>query len=213
MMTKPNTIATIPIGLEQLGRRAYEPVWRSMQEYTEKREPNWPDLIWSVEHDPVYTLGLNGDPRHRLQQSAIPMIQVDRGGQITYHGPGQLVLYFLFDLKRRQIGIKSMVHLLEEAVIRYLNQYDIDGHRIDNAPGVYVKNQKIAALGLRIKRKGCYHGLSLNVDMDLTPFSAINPCGHEHLQVTQLKALGGPGHLDQVSEEMNQILLSLFNQN
>lgn len=176
--------------VRHLGRQAYEPVWRAMQAFTDARDSHTPDEIWIVEHDPIYTLGLNGKREHVLNPGDIPVLQCDRGGQVTYHGPGQLVVYFLLDLRRRNLGVKHLVQLLEQAVIDTLAQYDIHAERKANAPGVYVDGDKIAALGLRI-RKGCsYHGLSLNVDMELEPFNRINPCGYEGLKTAQLKDLG-----------------------
>lgn len=173
-----------------------------MQAFTDSRDTSTPDEIWVVEHPPVYTLGLNGKREHILNVTDIPIVKCDRGGQVTYHGPGQLVVYFLLDLRRRNLGVKTLVHLLEQAVIDLLNQYNISAQRKDKAPGVYVNGEKIAALGLRV-RKGCsYHGLSLNVDMNLTPFSHINPCGYEGLITTQLKALGINIKINQITEEL-----------
>ena len=167
----------------------YEPVWQQMSDYTQNRKPESPDQVWYLQHYPVYTLGLNGKHEHVLNRNDIPLVQVDRGGQVTYHGPGQLVVYFMIDMKRKQLGIKQMVRLMEQAVIDYLNELGITAERKDGAPGIYISGAKIAALGLRVK-KGCtYHGLSLNVDMDLTPFSGINPCGYQDMPVTQIKDL------------------------
>jgi len=161
-----------------------------MREFTETRDAETADEIWLVEHPPVYTLGRNGDPAHILASTDIPVVESDRGGQVTYHGPGQLVAYILFDLNRLGIGVRSLVTGLENAVIATLSQYGIKAEARRDAPGVYVSAKKIASLGLRI-RKGCsYHGLSLNVDMDLSPFAAINPCGYAGLEVTRLADLG-----------------------
>ena len=178
--------------LKQLGQRDYLDIWAAMRECTEARSPESVDELWLVEHPPVFTLGRNGDPVHILNPSNIPLVESDRGGQVTYHGPGQLVAYTLFDLNRLGIGIRSLVSGLENAVINTLAQYGIKAEARRDAPGVYVDGKKIASLGLRI-RKGCsYHGLSLNVDMDLSPFSSINPCGYPGLEVTQLLDLGVP---------------------
>ncbi len=176
--------------LKSLGQRDYRETWAAMREFTETRGADTADEIWLVEHPPVYTLGRNGDPAHILNAANIPVVESDRGGQVTYHGPGQLVAYTLFDLSRLGIGVRSLVTGLENAVIGTLSQYGIKAEARRDAPGVYVEGKKIASLGLRI-RKGCsYHGLSLNVDMDLGPFSAINPCGYPGLEVTRLVDLG-----------------------
>lgn len=191
-----------PPTVRHLGRREYTTVWHDMQTFTDKRNASTPDEIWVVEHQPVYTLGLNGKHEHILNAAGIPIVQCDRGGQVTYHGPGQIVVYFLLDLRRRNMGVKTLVHILEQAVIDLLDQYEIPAQRKDKAPGVYVNGEKVSALGLRV-RKGCsYHGLSLNVDMDLAPFSHINPCGYEGLTTTQLKALGVNATIKQVTEAL-----------
>lgn len=161
-----------------------------MQDFTARRGPDTPDEIWLLEHPPVFTLGLAGKREHILQVTDIPIIPIDRGGQVTYHGPGQIVVYLLLDLKRRGYGVRELVNRMEQAVIDLLADYGIEGQRRDKAPGVYVEGKKIAALGLRIKRGMSYHGLAFNVDMDLAPFSHINPCGYEGLEVTQLRELG-----------------------
>lgn len=175
----------------ELGLCEYQPVWDEMRDYTLQRGSDNPDEIWYLQHQPVYTLGLNGKAHHLLQSSDIPVINVDRGGQITYHGPGQLVAYTLLDLNRLEIGVKDLVNLIEQAVINYLSDYEIVAERRAGAPGIYVSGAKIAALGLRLKKGRCYHGLSLNVEMDLSPFTHINPCGYEGMQVTQLADLLG----------------------
>nr|WP_197721894.1 lipoyl(octanoyl) transferase LipB [Sulfuritortus calidifontis] len=173
-----------------LGRVAYEPTWRRMQAFTAGRGPDTVDEIWFVEHPPVFTLGQAGRREHLLRDIGIPVVPIDRGGQVTYHGPGQLVVYLLIDLKRRGIGVKELVRRMEQAIIDLLAEYGIRAQRKAGAPGVYVNDAKIAALGLRIKNGCSYHGLALNLDMDLTPFSAINPCGYEGMAVTQLRDLG-----------------------
>lgn len=172
-----------------LGLREYEPVWHDMQRFTQDRTPDTPDEIWLLEHPPVFTLGLNGKQEHVLSPGDIPIIQCDRGGQVTYHGPGQLIAYLLLDLKRRNLGIKKLVYKMEQAIIDLLNESGIQGSRRDNAPGIYVDGAKIAALGLRVRRGCSFHGLSLNVDMDLEPFTRINPCGFPNLAASQLSDL------------------------
>jgi lipoyl(octanoyl) transferase len=168
----------------------YTRSWQEMQAFTEARTATTTDEVWLLEHPPVYTLGRNGKEEHLLDTGNIPVIRSDRGGQVTYHGPGQLVVYPLLDLKRRQLGVQSLVNRLEQAVIELLAEHSISAQRKNKAPGVYVDDRKIAALGLRV-RKGCsFHGLSLNVNMDLSPFEHINPCGYQGLQVTQLADLG-----------------------
>ncbi len=174
---------------QHLGRTDYEPVWQAMKQFTEQRQQETLDEIWLTEHNPVYTQGLNGRSEHVLNTGSIPVVKVDRGGQVTYHGPGQLIVYFMLDLNRLGIGIRSLVMSLEQAVINLLQDYAIDAHARRDAPGVYVGEAKIAALGLRVRKGCCYHGLSLNLDMDLTPFSGIDPCGYKGLPVVQLADL------------------------
>ena len=175
-----------PVKIKHLGFSEYEPVWRAMQEFTDSRDKDTTDEIWTVEHPPVFTQGQAGKAEHILAAGDIPVIQVDRGGQVTYHGPGQIVIYPLIDLKRHKMGIKALVHGIEEAIIQTLSQYDVYAQRRENAPGVYVEGKKVASLGLRV-RKGCtFHGLAFNIRMDLEPFSRINPCGFLGLEVVQL---------------------------
>ena len=176
--------------VKDLGRVEYLPTWQAMQVFTAQRGAETPDEIWLVEHAPVYTVGLNGKPEHLLQPTAIPVIKIDRGGQITYHGPGQIVAYVLVDLKRRGYGVRELVSRMERAVVTLLDEYGVAAESRRDAPGVYVNGAKIAALGLRIKHGCSYHGLSLNVDMDLSPFLAINPCGYPGMAVTQTTSLG-----------------------
>jgi lipoyl(octanoyl) transferase len=178
---------------KRLGRTDYTRTWRAMQAFTDARTPDTEDEIWLTEHAPVYTLGLAGRPEHMLRANAIPVLRVDRGGQVTYHGPGQLVVYLLIDLKRLRLGVRALVEALESAVIKLLDSYGIDAYSRRDAPGVYVKRDgreaKVAALGLKV-RNGCtYHGLALNLDMDLAPFDDIDPCGYRGLAVTQLRDL------------------------
>ena len=184
------------------GLADYDTTWREMQAFTDTRTAGSPDELWLLQHPPVFTLGRNGKTKHLLQYTgSIPVIHVDRGGQVTYHGPGQLVAYPLLDLKRRRLGIQSLVRILEQSVIDLLADYSIHAGRRDKAPGVYVDGRKIAALGLRVRRGCCYHGLSLNVDMDMTPFSMINPCGFADLEVTQLVELGIDVPLDTLAAQ------------
>ena len=178
------------INILQLGLQDYLSCWQKMQGYTLTRDEHSADEIWIVEHPPVFTQGLNGQPEHLLQVSDIPVVNTDRGGQITYHAPGQLVVYTLIDIKRKQLGVRQLVTLLEKAMTETLGQYGLQAVAKAEAPGVYIRDKKIGSVGLRIK-KGCsYHGLSLNNSMDLSPFSNINPCGYQGLQVTKLADLG-----------------------
>ena len=176
--------------IRELGVREYEPVWRRMQAFTEDRGQETPDECWLVQHPAVFTLGLNGKAEHLLDPHEIPVIAVDRGGQVTYHGPGQLVMYLLLDLNRLGIGVRELVRKIEAAIIDLLASHGVPAQGREDAPGVYVEDRKIAALGLRIKRGRSYHGLSLNVDMDLEPFQYINPCGYPGMAVTQMKDFG-----------------------
>ena len=173
--------------VRELGRRDYVPVWQAMRTFTDKRQEDTRDELWLVEHPPVFTVGLNGKPEHLLDPGDIPVVQVDRGGQVTYHGPGQIVAYALLDLRRLGLGPRQLVTALEESVIGLLAEHGINATGRREAPGVYVNGAKVAALGLRIRRGCCYHGLSLNVAMDLEPFSRINPCGYPGLKVSQLR--------------------------
>lgn len=170
-----------------------------MQEFTATRTVSTTDELWVVEHPPVYTQGMNGKPEHLLDLGDIPLVQTDRGGQVTYHGPGQIVVYVLIDLRRRGWGVRQLVGLLEQAAIDLLTGYGITAHTRRDAPGVYVQGKKIAALGLRVRHGCSYHGLSLNVAMDLAPFQRINPCGYAGLEVTQLCDVAGPDNLAHVS--------------
>ncbi len=176
--------------VKYLGRVPYEPTWRAMQDFTAARDEFTADQLWVLEHPPVFTLGQAGKREHLLQATDIPVVPIDRGGQITYHGPGQVVIYVLVDLKRRGYGVKALVSRMEQAVIDLLAQSGVNAERKPGAPGVYVGGAKIAALGLRIKQGRSYHGLALNVDMDLSPFALINPCGYPGMAVTQTRDLG-----------------------
>ena len=174
--------------VRHLGLMDYEPVWRAMQRFTDQRDENTPDELWLVEHPPVFTQGQAGRAEHLLAPGDIPVIQVDRGGQVTYHGPGQIVAYPLIDISRSKIGVRALVKGIEQAVIDVLKSYGVDAQLLEGAPGVYVDGVKIASLGLRIRRGKSFHGLSFNINMDLEPFQRINPCGFEGLQVTNLSA-------------------------
>jgi len=176
--------------VRRLGRVEYEPTWRAMQAFTAQRLPDTPDELWLLEHPPVYTQGQAGKPEHLIAATPIPVVPIDRGGQITYHGPGQAVVYVLVDLRRRGYGIRELVTRMEQAVIDVLATQGVTAARQSGAPGVYVNGAKIAALGLRVKHGCTYHGLALNVDMDLSPFAAINPCGYPGMAVTDCRALG-----------------------
>ena len=177
----------LPLVIRHLGRYAYEPVWRAMQRFTDNRDENTPDELWVVEHDPVFTQGQAGKAEHLLFPGDIPVVKVDRGGQVTYHGPGQMVIYVMLDLRRRKTGVRELVTHIENAIIGALARHDIEAAAKPDAPGVYVEGKKIASLGLRV-RKGCsFHGLSLNVDMDLEPFRRINPCGYAGLEMIQCR--------------------------
>ncbi|MGD8515155.1 MAG: lipoyl(octanoyl) transferase LipB [Granulosicoccaceae bacterium] len=187
--------------LRQLGLRDYLPVYEAMQRVTAARTPDSPDELWLVEHPPVFTQGRNGKAEHLLDPGQIPVIEIDRGGQVTYHGPGQLVVYALLDLPRRKAGVRELVTALEQSVIELLAGYGIQAEARSDAPGVYVDGAKIASLGLRVKRGRSYHGLSLNVDMDLAPFSRINPCGYQGLAVTKLRDLGIDTPYEQIAAQ------------
>jgi lipoyl(octanoyl) transferase len=189
------------IVVRELGLCEYLPTWERMKVYTGNRGVDSPDEIWLLQHTPVFTQGQSCSDVP-VGHEHIPVVHSDRGGQITFHGPGQLIVYLLIDLRRRKIGIKSMVHLLEQCVIDHLANASIAGERRADAPGVYVGGKKIAALGLRVRRGACYHGLSFNIDMDLSPFSSIEPCGYQDLEVTQLKDLGVSAPLEQVQEDL-----------
>src|SRR5512146_212681 len=195
------------IHIKSLGMVDYEPTWRAMQHFTAERTADTLDEIWLVQHPPVYTQGQAGKPEHLLNPTDIPVVKIDRGGQITYHGPGQIVAYMLLDLHRWKINVRELVRLMEQAVIDLLAEYGVTAHGREDAPGVYVGDAKIASLGLKIK-KGCsYHGLAFNVDMDLSPFDNINPCGYEGLRVTQCIELGMTVQLEELQAELTQNLV------
>ncbi len=193
--------------VRSLGHVPYQSTWDSMRRFNKSRTPDTSDEIWILEHPPIYTLGLNNKSAPP-ENSAIDIIQTDRGGQITYHGPGQLILYVLLDLERLGIGIKQLVQILEESVLQLLQAQGKKGHRKSDAPGVYVNEQKVAALGLRVRGQGSYHGLSLNIDMDLSPFADIDPCGYKGLEVTDLSSLG----IKITPTEVAQLLLGFLSE-
>ena len=178
-----------------------------MSRFTDCRDSATTDEIWFLQHLPVYTLGLNGHRQHIINPGDIPVIETDRGGQVTYHGPGQLMVYLLVDIKRKSISVKDYVHRLEQSVIDMLEVYDVVGHRREGAPGVYINNKKISALGIRIRRGCSYHGLSINVDMDLTPYNGIHPCGYSDLEVTQMHEHGIEKNLAQIKNALIPCLL------
>ncbi len=197
----------MPAKVRHLGEVDYQKTWQKMQDFTNARQPHTVDEFWFLQHPPVYTLGKNGKLEHVLNPANIPVINSDRGGQVTYHGPGQIVVYTMLDLKRLNIGVRQLVTILEQTVIDLLATYGVNSNARRDAPGVYVNNAKIAALGLRV-RKGCsFHGLALNVDMDLEPFSRINPCGYKNLEVTQLKNLLADIEINHVVNTLQQYLL------
>jgi lipoyl(octanoyl) transferase len=188
--------------VRELGHQVYEPVWRAMQEFTNTRDENTPDEIWFCEHERVFTLGLNTKPEHLLAPGDIPVIQIDRGGQVTYHGPGQLMVYPLIDLRRAGLGVRDLVTALEQSVVDLASEYGVAAASRPDAPGVYVDGAKLASVGLRIRRGSSFHGMALNVDMDLEPFSRINPCGFENLQLTDIRQLGGDTDLAIVRDKL-----------
>lgn len=190
--------------IRHLGLQPYAPIWQQMQTFTDQRQADTPDEIWLLQHLPVFTQGQAGKSEHLLNPGDIPVVQSDRGGQITYHGPGQLVVYLLLDLRRRKLGVREVVTLMENAIIQLLAELDIPAEARADAPGVYVKDCKIASLGLRVRRGCSFHGLALNVDMDLEPFLRINPCGYAGMQMTQVSH-----HVSGV--EMNLLQTALLN--
>lgn len=188
--------------VRSLGRRDYEPLWRSMQQLTDARTATTADEIWFTEHPPVYTLGLNASRDHLLSPGDIPVVQIDRGGQVTYHGPGQLMIYPLLDIRRAGIGVRPLVTALEKAAVRLAADHGIEARCRADAPGVYVDGKKLASVGLRIRRGASYHGMALNVDADLAPFAGINPCGFQGLEVTSLAKLGITAAAAEIEEHL-----------
>ncbi|MCQ9070132.1 lipoyl(octanoyl) transferase LipB [Vibrio sp. 1557] len=196
--------------VKRLGRQDYEPVWKAMHEFTDQRTEETRDEVWLVEHNPVFTQGQAGKAEHLINTGDIPVVQSDRGGQVTYHGPGQLVAYFLINLRRKKLGVRDLVTTIENLVINTLKAYNIDSAARPDAPGVYVAGKKICSLGLRI-RKGCsFHGLALNVNMDLTPFLRINPCGYEGMEMVQVSQFGGPDNVEAVEKQLIKELVTLL---
>lgn len=196
--------------VRKLGRKDYLPVWQAMHDFTDSRTDGTTDEVWLVEHNPVFTQGQAGKEEHLLNPGDIPVVQSDRGGQVTYHGPGQLVAYFLINLRRKKLGVRDLVTHIENLVIQTLGAYNIDSAARADAPGVYVDNQKICSLGLRI-RKGCsFHGLALNINMDLSPFQRINPCGYAGMKMIQVSQLGGPDNMANVEDELIKQLVNIL---
>ncbi len=191
-----------------LGQQDYQACWDAMRQFTQTRNEFTPDEIWLCEHNPVFTQGQNGKPEHLLDPGNIPVIQVDRGGQITYHGPGQLMAYTLVDLRRKKLNVREMVNVLENAVIQLLSDYQITAHAKREAPGVYVENKKICSVGLRIRRGAAYHGLALNVRMDLEPFLRINPCGYTQLEMTQIADFQPEIEIKAIEDKLIDYLIS-----
>jgi lipoyl(octanoyl) transferase len=195
------------IAIRNLGLQTYEPVWRAMQKFTDTRDENSRDEIWFCQHQPVFTLGLNTAPEHLLATGDIPVVQIDRGGQVTYHGPGQLMIYPLIDIRRADIGVRDLVTALEQSVVDLAAEFGILAASRCDAPGVYVDDAKLASIGLRIRRGASFHGMALNVDVDLEPFSRINPCGFQNLEVTDLNRLDAERDLDVVRDRLLPHLL------
>jgi lipoyl(octanoyl) transferase len=193
--------------VRELGLQTYEPVWRAMQAFTDERTPTTPDEIWFTQHRPVFTLGINTAPEHLLAPGDIPVIQIDRGGQVTYHGPGQLMIYPLIDLRRAGLGVRELVTALEQSVVDLAAEFGIEAASRCDAPGVYVEGVKLASVGLRIRRGSSFHGMALNVDVDLEPFSRINPCGFKGLELTDLARLGAEQDLGIVRDRLLPHLL------
>jgi lipoyl(octanoyl) transferase len=189
-----------PLKIRRLGRQPYAPAWQAMSAFTDNRTAETVDEIWLLEHDPVFTLGQAGKMEHVLAPGEIPVVPVDRGGQVTYHGPGQIVAYPLIDLRRAGVGVRELVCRIEQAIIDTLAHWNIEAVRREGAPGVYVADAKVAALGLRVRRGCSFHGLAFNVNMNLEPFHRINPCGYKDLAVTQVLDLGGPSRLSDVED-------------
>lgn len=193
--------------IRRLGRVEYEPTWRDMQRFTNERDATTPDEIWFLEHPPVFTLGMNASLAHVLAPGDIPVIQIDRGGQVTYHGPGQLVVYPLIDLRRAKLGVRTIITALEQSVISLAREFGVTAETWQGAPGIYVGEKKLGSVGLRIRRHSSYHGLALNVNLDLEPFQRINACGFQNLQMTQLRELGGPTSVDRAADALEPHLL------
>ncbi len=196
--------------VRELGMQPYVPVWQAMQKFTDERQADTPDELWLLQHEPVFTQGQAGKAEHLLFPGQIPVVQVDRGGQVTYHGPGQLVGYLLFDIGRRGIGSRELVSRIEQALVALLADYGVTAQARADAPGVYVGDAKIASLGLRIRKGRSFHGLSLNIDMDLEPFGRINPCGYQGLAMTQLTQFAPAVGVDEVAQRLQQRLAAVM---
>lgn len=209
-MTDSLLPTTRPIIFRHLGQRDYERVWHAMQAYTDNRHAQSNDEIWFVEHTPVFTQGQAGKDEHMLFAGDIPVVKVDRGGQVTYHGPGQLVAYFLLDIKRLKIGVRELVTRIEKCLVELLNEYNIEAYPKADAPGVYVNEKKIASLGLRIRRGCSFHGLALNVNMDLSPFKQINPCGYAGLEMVQVSDYCEVSQVEKAAQDLMPIITKLL---
>ena len=197
--------------VRQLGKQSYHPIWQAMQDFTDNRDTSVADEIWLVEHLPVFTQGQAGKEEHLLAPGDIPVVKVDRGGQVTYHGPGQQTMYVLLNIKRRKLGVRNLVTALENSVVNTLQDYSIDAYPKADAPGVYVDHKKVCSVGLRI-RKGCsFHGLALNVNMDLSPFNRINPCGYAGLEMINCATIGGPQTVNEAGTKLVEHFCNLLN--
>ena len=206
--TRPKSTADVPTpSIRHMGLVEYEPTWRAMQRFTDERGATTPDEIWFLEHPQVFTLGMNASREHVLDPGDIPVVQIDRGGQVTYHGPGQLVVYPLLDLRRAGLGVRDLVTALERSVIGLAAEYCVVAEARKDAPGVYVDGRKLASVGIRIRRGASYHGLAMNVSLDLEPFQRINPCGYEGLQMTRLADIGGPASVAAAADALEPHLL------
>jgi lipoyl(octanoyl) transferase len=207
IVAEHSSLAIPRVIIRRPGLVDYEPTWRAMQRFTDERDARTPDEIWFLEHPPVFTLGMNASAAHVLAPGDIPVVPIDRGGQVTYHGPGQLVVYPLIDLRRSGLGVRDLVTALEQSVIGLAAQFGVGAEAKRDAPGVYVEGRKLASIGIRIRRHASYHGLALNVSLDLEPFGRINPCGYEGLQMTQLSELGGPATVADATAALEPHLL------
>ena len=197
-----STVESSDLIVRKLGLQPYEPVLAAMQKFTDIRDQDTSDEIWLLEHEPVFTQGQAGKDEHLLAPGDIPVVKVDRGGQVTYHGPGQLIVYLLLNLKRLKIGVRELVTLMEESIVYVMNCYGVKAYPKADAPGVYVEEDKLASLGLRVRRGCSFHGLALNVDMDIAPFQRINPCGYPGLQMVQVKQLAAKASMDDISRHL-----------
>lgn len=207
-LARPRAGIAAAVRVQRLGRRAYEPLWRAMQRFTEARDAGTQDELWLTEHPPVFTLGLNASREHLLDPGDIPVVQIDRGGQVTYHGPGQVLVYPLIDLKRAAFSIRDLVSALEQSVVDLLREHGVTARSRADAPGVYVDGAKVASIGLRVRRGSSYHGMALNVDLDVEPFSRINPCGMRGLAITDLRRLSVDLDVDRAGSAVALHLLS-----